>query len=84
MPSSSPNNSYYYVGTYKQNGLIAEMLPKYAYKSIDDSYDFAAQNHNFIYSTVFELHESGVLQYISPCYQVQIERVEETKYNLFS
>ncbi|MBQ7276224.1 MAG: hypothetical protein IJS58_03140 [Bacilli bacterium] len=74
--------NYYYVGTYYANGLVAEMFPRYEYKKLNKVYDFKASNHEFIYSTNNTEYEGGEL--ITPCYMINIERVEETKFNLFS
>lgn len=78
-------NDYYYVGIYKQQGLIAEMMPRYVYESIDDSYDFSALNHNFTYSTSNDLLSMSDGYYkINTCFVITIERVEDTKYSAFA
>ncbi len=78
-------NDYFYVGTYKQQGLIAEMLPRYVYEEIDDQYDFSSEKHKFTYSTTNNLSSmSDGHSTIDPCYIVTIERVQDTKYSVFA
>lgn len=76
---------YFYVGTYKQQGLITEMLPRYVYEEIDDQYDFSSEKHKFTYSTINDLSSiSDGYSTIDPCYLVTIERVQDTKYSIFA
>lgn len=76
---------YFYVGTYKQQGLIAEMLPRYIYEEIDDQYDFSSEKHKFTYSTTNDLSSmSDGHSAIDSCYIVTIERVQDTKYSIFA
>lgn len=79
------NGNYYYVGSYVQKGLIAEMLPNYVYTPLDEKYDFSSSKHSFIYSTLeMNIDNNNYYQSITPCFEVNIERVENTKFNWYS
>ncbi len=77
------SNNYYYVGTYKQDGLVAEMLPRYVYTPIDNTYNFNNIKHKFIYSPTDELHENNGDSSIDICFEIRIERVEDSKYAFY-
>ena len=79
------DNDYYYVGTYKQQGLIAEMMPRYVYEALDSNYDFSSGKHNFTYSPTNDLssRSDGYCK-INTCFVITIERVEDTKYSAFA
>lgn len=79
------SEDYYYVGSYVQKGLIAEMLPNYVYTPLDETYAFSSMQHHFIYSTSeVNKDENNYSQSITPCYEISIERVEDTKFNWYS
>ncbi len=77
------SGNYYYVGTYYQKGLVAEMLPDYVYKEIDNKYDFTSDKQKFVYSTSSELNNGTYRSFMDPCYRVKIKKNEEKRF-LFS
>lgn len=78
-------NDYYYVGTYKQQGLIGEMVPRYVYETLDSNYDFSSKKHNFTYSPTDDLSSmSDGYCKINMCFVITVERVEDTKYSAFA
>ena len=61
------------------------MLPNYVYTPLDENYAFSSLQHHFIYSTSeVNKDENNYSQSITPCYEISIERVEDTKFNWYS
>lgn len=65
-------NDYFYVGTYKKDGLIAEILPRYVYQPIDKKYNFTDLKHNFIYSPSDKLNINSSESIIDTCFEITI------------
>lgn len=73
-------NDYFYVRTYKNDGLIAEILPRYVYQPIDKKYNFTDLMHKFIYSPSNKLNINSGESIIDTCFEITIERVKDKRY----
>ena len=73
-------NDYFYVGTYKKDGLIAEILLRYVYQPIDKKYNFTYLKHKFIYSPSDKLNINSGEPIIDTCFEITIERVKVKRY----
>jgi len=73
-------NDYFYVGTYKKDGLIAEILPRHVYQPIDNKYNFSDSAHKFIYSPSDKLNINSGESIIDTCFEITIERVKDKRY----
>ena len=65
-------NDYFYVRTYKNDGLIAEILPRYVYQPIDNKYNFTELEHKFIYSPSDKLNINSGESIIDTCFEITI------------
>ena len=65
-------NDYFYVRTYKNDGLIAEILPRYVYQPMDNKYNFTELKHKFIYSPSNKLNINSGESIIDTCFEITI------------
>lgn len=72
---------YFYVGTYEQKGLIAEIAPYYEYKEIESTYDWSKSKHEFVYSISEDIGEIDAgKKYIVDANYIILER-SDGKFN---